>query len=67
MGAPVFGQHGELVAAVGMAGLTVRLERNAKRLIALVVQAGEQMSRKLGYAGDYPPVNAAASRKGLGI
>ncbi|WP_186332137.1 IclR family transcriptional regulator [Bordetella genomosp. 13] len=55
LGAPVFGRDGALVAAVGLAGLTVRLERNAERLLSLILQAGEQMSRKLGYGGDYPP------------
>ncbi|WP_198299144.1 IclR family transcriptional regulator [Bordetella genomosp. 13] len=55
LGAPVFGRDGQLVAAIGLAGLTVRLERNADHLLSLILQTGEQMSRKLGYGAEYPP------------
>ncbi len=52
--APVFGSGGGLAAAVGLAGLTVRCERNAERFAALTLACGERMSRTLGYAGPYP-------------
>lgn len=52
--APVFDSSGGLQGAVGMAGLTVRYERNEARFAALVKQCGEHMSRALGYTGPYP-------------
>ncbi len=52
--APVFGSTGALQAAVGLAGLTVRIERQQQRYADLVRQCGQQMSRTLGYTGDYP-------------
>ncbi len=52
--APVFDGAGQLHAAVGMAGPTARYERDAEKFRALVVQCGEQMSRALGFQGDYP-------------
>ncbi len=52
--APVFGSDGALQAAVGMAGLSIRYERNAERFADLVKECGLQMSRALGYRGPYP-------------
>ncbi len=63
--APVFDSSGELQAAVGMAGPTARYERNAEHFEALVVRCGEQMSRALGFTGDYPsgPRTAAPAQR----
>lgn len=52
--APVFGSNGALQAAVGLAGLTVRVERQQQSFADLVRACGENMSRTLGYTGDYP-------------
>ncbi len=52
--APIFNASADVVAAVGLAGPTARCERNTRRFVELVMAAGEQMSRILGYAGTYP-------------
>ena len=64
--APVFDSSGELQAAVGMAGPTARYERDAEHFKNLVVRCGEQMSRALGFTGDYPsgPRTAPAAKPG---
>ena len=53
--APIFGPAGEVRAAVSIAGLSVRIERNVDKLTGMVRVAAEQMSRVLGFAQAYPP------------
>ncbi|MDB5826602.1 MAG: IclR family transcriptional regulator [Variovorax sp.] len=52
--APIFDAAGKVFAAVSLAGLTTRVSRNIDQLSAFSRQAGEQMSRVLGYSGKYP-------------
>ncbi len=52
--APIFGVGGEVVAAVGLAGLTTNVRRQEAKLAALVRRTGEAMSRHLG-STVYPP------------
>ncbi|GAA3545975.1 hypothetical protein GCM10022295_29800 [Streptomyces osmaniensis] len=48
--APVFGSSGELVAAVGIGAPTQRLTAaDVGQLAPLVIEAGEEASRRLGY------------------
>ncbi|MFC5219696.1 IclR family transcriptional regulator domain-containing protein [Streptomyces coerulescens] len=48
--APVFGSSGELVAAVGIGAPTQRLTpADVAQLAPLVIEAGEEASRRLGY------------------
>lgn len=49
--APVFGENGQVVAAVGFAGLTPRMERHAAEFSILVIDTGKRMSRILGSPG----------------
>jgi DNA-binding IclR family transcriptional regulator len=53
--APVFGAAGNVVAAVGLAGLAANVQRQEAKLAALVRRTGEAMSRCLGCAA-YPPM-----------
>jgi DNA-binding IclR family transcriptional regulator len=52
--APIFGVGGDVVAAVGLAGLSTDVKRQEAKLAALVRRTGEAMSRYLGSAV-YPP------------
>lgn len=54
IGAPVFNTSGEVVAAVALAGLSTRIQRDQAKLCTEVRRAGEQMSRLLGLTGPYP-------------
>ncbi|GAA5232739.1 IclR family transcriptional regulator [Verticiella sediminum] len=52
--APVFDRDGELAASVVAAGVSAVIHRNLATIRADLMAAGEQMSRILGYAQDYP-------------
>lgn len=52
---PVFDREGEVFCAVSIAGPTDRVAAHRARAELLVLQAGERISRILGYSGDYPP------------
>jgi DNA-binding IclR family transcriptional regulator len=52
---PAFDAQGAVHCAVSVAGPTDRMDAERARFGALVLQAGERISRILGYAGDYPP------------
>jgi DNA-binding IclR family transcriptional regulator len=56
IGAPVFGQAGQLVAAVSIGGLTPALMDDLDRMSTEVVAAAVQISRNLGYLGSFPAV-----------
>lgn len=53
--APFFDGGGNVAGAVSLAGLTPRISRNETALIKYAKNAGEKMSRILGYIGPYPP------------
>lgn len=55
MASPVFSADGRAFAALSVAGPTERIEANRDRIGALVRAAGEQVSRRLGLSGPYPP------------
>ena len=58
VGAPVFGTDGRIAAAVSVGGLVTSLM--AERLddvAGAVRQAGERISRSIGYRGPYPPAD----------
>jgi DNA-binding IclR family transcriptional regulator len=46
--APVFGARGAVVASIGIAGPTSRIEKDAAKLIKLTVTAAQRMSEALG-------------------
>lgn len=52
---PVFDREGAIFCAVSIAGPTDRVATHRARTEALVLQAGERISRILGFSGDYPP------------
>lgn len=52
-GSPVFDANRTLVAAVMIAAPTDRAQHNHAHLVACIRDAGEEMSRMLGLAGDY--------------
>jgi DNA-binding IclR family transcriptional regulator len=52
---PVFDREGRLFCAVSIAGPTDRVVTHRARSEALVLKAGERVSRILGFGGDYPP------------
>ena len=56
--APIFGGGGQLVAAVGLAGLTSDVRRRQAALLEQVRTAGEAMSYRLGCV-EYPPRDGA--------
>lgn len=53
--APVFDARGEVVAAVGLTTISVKVERIQAEYKADIKLAAETMSRIVGYAGEYPP------------
>jgi DNA-binding IclR family transcriptional regulator len=55
VGAPVFSRQGGLAAGVSVGGLTPRIMDNLAGVAAALVRAAEEISRKLGYQGVYPP------------
>ena len=52
---PVFDQAGCVFSAVSIAGPTERMDARRGELESLVVDAGQRISRTLGYTGPYPP------------
>jgi DNA-binding IclR family transcriptional regulator len=52
---PCLDREGVLFCAVSVAGPTERIEAHRARLEALVLEAGERISRILGYGDRYPP------------
>lgn len=52
---PVFDQHGQAFSAVSIAGPTERMDARRGEFERLVVDAGQRISRVLGYTGPYPP------------
>lgn len=52
---PLFDADARAFAAISVAGPTERIERNRATISALVLEAGERVSRRLGFAGAYPP------------
>lgn len=52
---PVFGRDGAVFCAVAVAGPTDRVEAHRERLERLVLDAGERISRILGFIEEYPP------------
>lgn len=57
VGAPVHDHSGKPVAGISVSTPTMRFEREREaELGALVASAGENISRRLGYAGPYPSI-----------
>ncbi len=54
---PFFGSDGRVLGSVSVAGPAERMQANRARLEAQVRQAGQSISRILGYSGDYPPAS----------
>ena len=52
--APFFDDEGNVAGAVSLAGLSPRITRNEAALVQNAKNAGEKMSRILGYIGPYP-------------
>lgn len=52
---PVFNREGEAFCAVSIAGPTERMDARRAELEQLVLDAGQRISRILGYTGAYPP------------
>lgn len=52
---PVFDRDGAVFCAVSIAGPTDRVAAHRARIEQLVLQAGERISRILGFSGAYPP------------
>lgn len=55
---PVFGRDGAVFCAVAVAGPTDRVEAHRERLERLVLDAGERISRIVGFSAEYPPPGA---------
>jgi len=53
---PVFGADGRVFAAVSAAGPAERMLENRTEIERAVIRAGRDISRLVGYRGDYPPV-----------
>lgn len=53
--APVFDAGGHVPAGISISAPSSRGARHERRFATLVQQAGEEISRVLGYAGPYPP------------
>ena len=52
---PIFDERGEAIASISVAGPSERILANRARLEAMTRDAGEQVSRLIGYDGSYPP------------
>ncbi len=56
VGAPIFGSDGRIAAAVSVGGLVATvLQTRIDEVAAGVRQAGETISRNVGFKGNYPP------------
>lgn len=58
--APVVDGAGQVVAGVSISTPTARGLERESTFVKLVLQAGEEISRIMGYAGTYPPGNSTA-------
>ncbi len=52
---PAFDRDGQILCAISVAGPTDRIDANRGRIEDLVREAGERLSRTLGYRAAYPP------------
>lgn len=52
---PVFDQAGNVFSAVSIAGPTERIDARRGEFERVVIDAGQRISRVLGYTGPYPP------------
>jgi DNA-binding IclR family transcriptional regulator len=52
---PIFDRNGQVFAAVSVAGPTDRIDANRLQIEPLARNAGERISRVLGYSAAYPP------------
>lgn len=52
---PIFGANGEVFASIVVAGPADRLEQISEKIVELVREAGEAITRMMGYEGPYPP------------
>lgn len=57
--APVVDMHGTVVGGLSISAPSSRALRQKKKLAALALQGGEEISRVLGYTGTYPVVGPA--------
>ncbi|WP_160355170.1 IclR family transcriptional regulator [Bordetella sp. 02P26C-1] len=57
---PIFDRSGVVVAGLSISAPSSRALRQRKELAALALQAGEEISRVLGYAGAYPLICEAS-------
>jgi IclR family acetate operon transcriptional repressor len=55
VGAPVFGLTGQLAAGVSIGGLTPRITGRLNEVTKSLAATAEEISRRLGYTGTYPP------------
>lgn len=56
LASPVFDNDGRAIGSISVAGPAERMAANRARLEPLVIDAGERISRLLGYSGAYPPL-----------
>jgi uncharacterized protein GlcG (DUF336 family) len=54
-GVLILDRDGQVFCAASIAGPTDRVAAHRARIEQLILQAGERISRILGYSGDYPP------------
>lgn len=52
---PAFDRDGRVACSISIAGPTTRILAKRSELEAMTLQAGEEISRLLGYKGSYPP------------
>ena len=55
--APIFGADGQVAAALSAGGPSARMAERIPAVEAAVKEAAEDISRLLGYRGEWPPVN----------
>ena len=54
---PIFDREGAAIASISVAGPSERIEANRARLEPMVRNAGERISRLIGYGESYPPTD----------
>lgn len=64
--APIYDAHGEVVAALNVATLTVRFRRNKKRILTAVTEAAAQLSNSAGASHGMTPSRALAGKDRAG-
>ena len=55
--APIFNQAGQIKAGLALSAPTARGQANEETFIRILLTAGESISKRLGYVGDYPPTH----------